>query len=488
MIDMTCSVQSKMFLAVGCEIKRFLSMYPLFKETFCLIDKLLPNIQYGKINDSTEIIVESNRSELKRKNVPTESQPKESKHGQESSLYQRLFNRDGKQSDTSRKPNNGCIIDSRTLDNVSNESDSNSTEDSSGGSKESSYDDSLDNIVNNNHTKNSVIKSVRFDVQARLFDALLVELNSQIRKTFIFRAIPLKWDKFQMCDVFLTKQNTPFDFDAGAVHVLSSEYINSNDERLTKEYYVNIKPGFTMESNREKIDPFIEINDVLMAHLKIPKFSRVTLSTKKTALNFVDRIELILDNSSKQTDRHAIREDFKRLVLQHSSTSLLINQDQIFKLCGGKAMVSAKIYPVSFRYCLCDCEILRENKLFVSEQESVVSPTLTTNNEATTEKELDKNKPYIELNTYKSLIEDCVKNIVTKNCLDGENNFHKTNNYLIIGKYHYLILKFIYLVTAKHCKFIVTANVCSEKKTSRPCPVKKPIFYFFRKSAIIIIN
>lgn len=388
-------------------------------------------------------------------NGTSRSNTAEDLNGNKGSLYERLFSKGTKKSDSNQSNGSTRVIDSTDLDNVSVRSSSGEESDSS----DSEYSEYYGNNQSINSSRRSSFskkssppppqqpkaKPVRLDVQSRLFDALLTELKNQDRKHYQFRAVPRKWTESQMCDLFMTQHNKPETFDPSLAYVMSCESINDNDERVTKEYYVSVKPAADTETIPKNIYPTVEVNDILMAHLNLQKFSRVTLSTKKTVLNFVEKIELIPSSSTSVTNLKQIEEAFKLLLIKSTRNLLmLINQDQIFKLCEGDAIVAAKIFPESFRYCLVDGEILRENKIFVSDQRKHLSTILTNTEDVmapTEHKEDDSggsftaNDCFVHLDEFEEIVKDCVENIVVNTCLDARNCMRKVNNYLIVGKY-----------------------------------------------------
>lgn len=419
-------------------------------------------MQYGKIENNTEFIVTPFKEgpSVGRKSSPQKTKPQtngtktnttEDLNGNRNSLYERLFNKNAKKSEPTNQSNGDVtVIDSRTLDNVSVKS-SIDKDDSDSDSDDSSYHP-------NNHSTSSMstaandngsppppkTRPVRLDVQIRLFDALLTELKNQDRKSFRFRAVPRKWNDSQMCDLFLTQHNTPEAFDTKQIYVLKCEVINENDERISKEFYVNIKPAEESDTIPKNIYPTIEVNDILMAQLNMQKFSRVTLSTKKTVLNFVEKIEIIPSANSNITDAREIEEGFKRMLIKSTRFDpILINQDQVFKILDGDAIVSVRIFPESFRYCRCDNEILRDNKIFVSEQRKDLTNLLSAAEEVMDPKEKDKqeetgggfaaNDVFVHLDEFENIVNDCVETAVLNNCLDERNSLRKTNNFIIIG-------------------------------------------------------
>lgn len=449
-----------------------------------IVDELSPKFRYGKIDNNTEFVVtpfkenlingsvkSPDADEIKPKRPdPEKVQPKKSEsngtsrsstvgdlNGNRESLYERLFNKGPKKSNSNQSNGSTRVIDSTTLDNVSmkssdDESDSSDSEYSEyDGNNQSINSSRRSSMSKKSHTPASSttstqpkLKPVRLDVQSRLFDALLTELKNQDRKHYQFRAVPRKWTESQMCDLFMTQHNKPESFDPSLAYVLSCESINENDERLTKEYYVSVKPAVETETVPKNIYPTVEINDILMAHLNLQKFNRITLSTKKTVLNFVEKIELIPSSNTSVTNPKQIEEAFKLLLIKNTRNNpMLINQDQIFKLCEGDVMVSAKIFPESFRYCLVDGEILRENKIFISEQRKDVSTILCNAENVTkpTEHKDDDstggftaNDCLVHLDAFEEIVKDCVESIVVNTCLDDRNCMRKANNYLIVGK------------------------------------------------------
>lgn len=406
-------------------------------------------MKYGKIDNNTEFIVTPFKEKLPNTNSKSNNIGSTSKKDQnQNSLYQRLFNKDTNKPHSSSKEKISAdegIIDSTTLDNVSVRSSS-TEEDSSesdgtiyDGNSEKPRNDSDESLLCKNDPDSRRSK-MKLDLQVRLFDTLLIELKNQDRKSYKFRAIPRAWDNSQMCDVFLTKHNTPKDFKSDAVFILNCECINENDDRIAKEYYVYLRTATESPKIPKTIYPSIEINDILMAKMKISKFNRVSLSTKKTVLNFFEKIELIPVMVPSTIEKQEIEEDFKRLLIQCTrSTPLLINQEQIFKLGEGNVLVTAKIYPESFRYCLCDAEILRENKIFISENAKDIGNLLTSAEEMISPKsiaKLQEKHTFMHIDEYQNIIEDCLKKITIKNCLHEKNGLRKLNNYIIMGKIH----------------------------------------------------
>lgn len=380
------------------------------------------------MENSTELIVAPfKQSTQERGSVPNKNEPNmmstsKMEPGQ-NSLYQRLFNKDINQAPISSKTSN--VIDSRTLDNVSSSIDDDDSSESTKSSETMHEEKSYCKIERSER---------KFKSQMRSFKTLLAEISSQDKKIFNFRVIPRVWkNNSQMCDVYVKK---PFQSDSHTTFALNYNYLNDNDERVSRDYFVNLKFDAEIGKNSKNTFATIELNDILMAKLKISKFSRVTLTSKNTVLNFLEKIELI-PMSNNTVSKKEIIDDFK-LLIKKSGTALLINQDQIFKLCG--VLVAVKLYPESFRYVLCDAELLRERKIFASDQtakdlenvlkaaDEITSPSMKSGLPS-------KEKSVIHTNDLVNIVENCVECITVKNCLNEMNQLRKLGNFLIMGKY-----------------------------------------------------
>lgn len=417
-----------------------------------------PDVKYGKIENNTEFIVTPfSKCETNGK-VMNGTQPKvevnglkpapnyEESNGNKGSLYDRLFNKSAanRRPEPEPVPVDENVIDSTTLDNVSIASTEKYEPSSDESDSESEASSTVSNSTCDYTPPPPKVRPVRLDVQCRLFDALIAELKNQERKTYSFRAISRPWDdSTEMCNLFLTQHNTPAAFDAKLIYVMRCEIINDNDERVAKEFYVNVKHVPDDDAIPRNIYPTIEMNDILMAHLGVAKFSRITLSSKKTVLNFVEKIELTPAANSNISDLKEIEEGFKRLLANRSRFEpMLINQDQIFKVCDGDAFVTVKIYPESFRYCLCDGEILRENKISINERAKDLTAILTAADHISNPKKPEEsadaafsaNDKVVHLDAFEEITDGCINNIVSNACLDDGNALRKVFNIIITGK------------------------------------------------------
>lgn len=351
----------------------------------------------------------------------------------QSSLYHRLFNKDISPAQRSMKTNNE-IIDSRTLNNVSAKS---SIDDEDDDSSESTKSSETMQYEESPYCRKSKEK---LNSQYRSFKNLLTEISIQERKIFKFRVVPRawNWNDSHMCDVYVSK---PFQCDSDSqntIFALNYDYVNDSSDLVSREYYVNLKIDAKIGENSK--NSLIELNNILMAKLKMEKYSRVTLTRKTTVVNFLDKIELIPSNKGV-VSKQEIMENFKQMLLNSSGSSpLLINQDQVFTLCGGTVFVTVKIYPESFKYCLCDGDILRERKIFVSDQTKDIEVLLKTADEISSSSNKmakhQKKDSVIRSKELVNIVEDCVKSITTKNCLTEMNQLRKMGNFLITGNYY----------------------------------------------------
>lgn len=265
-------------------------------------------------------------------------------------------------------------------------------------------------------------KLVQRDSKLSKLESLIANVKSQNNKRFNFRIVSSKWNESQMCDLYLTRHNLPDNLDIDQVHVLRTD-----DD---KEYYVNIKIIGSNETFPQNIYPTIEMNDILMSKLGLKQFERITLKPKATVLNFIDRIELFPSKTVNYQQVREIEELFKQFILDNTSLyPLLINQGQIFKL-KDDLVLTAGIFPDSFKYCLLDSAILKECKISCVEQVKDLSGLI--NNE-TVVNGIDE-KHLVCLEKYETIINSCVEQIKINLCLDDRNCLRRMGNILITGE------------------------------------------------------
>lgn len=265
-------------------------------------------------------------------------------------------------------------------------------------------------------------KLVQRDSKLSKLERLIANVKSQNNKRFNFRTVSSKWNESQMCDLYLTRHNLPDNLDIDQVHVLRTD-----DD---KEYYVNVKIMGCDETFPQNIYPTIEMNDILMSKLGLKQFERITLKPKATVLNFIDRIELFPSNTVNYKQVRDIEELFKQFILDNTSLyPLLINQGQIFKL-KEDVVVTASIFPDSFKYCLLDSAILKECKISCVEQVKDLSSLI---NSETVVNGIDQ-KDLVCLYKFETIVNSCVEQIKINLCLDDRNCLRRMGNILITGE------------------------------------------------------
>lgn len=266
-------------------------------------------------------------------------------------------------------------------------------------------------------------KLVQRDAKMYKLDRLIAIVNKQNNKRFNFRIISSKWNESQMCDLYLTRHNLPDFLDIEQVYVLLTD-----DE---KEYYVNIKIIGSSETFPQNIYPTIEMNDILMSKLGLKQFERITLKPKATVLNFIDRIDLYPSKSVNHKQVRDIEDQFKQLILDNTSLyPLLINQGQIFKL-KDDLLVTASIFPDTFKYCLLDSAILKECKIGCVEEVKDLSSVMNTETEVNGVKQ----ENLVRLEKFESIVSSCVEQIKINLCLDDRNFSRRMGNILISGEW-----------------------------------------------------
>lgn len=266
-------------------------------------------------------------------------------------------------------------------------------------------------------------KLVQRDAKLHKLEKLIATVKSQNNKRFHFRIVSSKWNESQMCDLYLTRHNLPDLLDIDQVHVLQTD-----DE---KEYYVNIKIIGSNEIFPENVYPTIEMNDILMSKLGLKQFERITLKPKATVLNFFDRIELFPSKSVNFKQVREIEDLFKQYILDNTALyPLLINQGQIIKL-KDELLVTASIFPDTFKYCLLDSAILKESKIVCVEQMKDLSGLVNSEEVENGTKQESR----VRLEKFENIIANCVEEIKINLCLDDRNGLRRMGNILICGKW-----------------------------------------------------
>lgn len=270
-------------------------------------------------------------------------------------------------------------------------------------------------------------KLVQRDAKLSKLERLVATVKAQHNKRFHFRIVSSKWNESQMCDLYLTRPNLPDLLDIDQVHMLETD-----DD---KEYFVNIKIIGSNETFPQNIYPTIEMNDILMAKLGLTQCEWITLRPKATVLNFVDRIELRPAKPVNYKQMRDVEDLFKQYILDNASLyPVLINQGQIIKL-KGDVLVTANIFPDTYKYCLLDSGILKECKIACAEQVKELPAGLV---EVVAEKVANgvEQGSRVRLDKFETIVENCVEQIKIDLCLDDRNNLRRMGNVLISGEWH----------------------------------------------------
>lgn len=278
-------------------------------------------------------------------------------------------------------------------------------------------------------------KLVQRDAKLNKLERLIATVKSQNNKRFHFRIVSSKWNESQMCDLYLTRHNLPDLLDIDQVHVLQTD-----DD---KEYYVNVKIIGANETFPQNIYPTIEMNDILMTKLGLKQFERITLRPKATVLNFVDRIELSPSKTVNFKQVREIEDQFKQYILDNTSLyPVLINQGQVIKL-KGDVLVTANIFPDSFKYCLLDSAILKECKIACVDRVKDLSGML---NGETNGIDKIEHGHHVRLDKFAKIVEDCVEQMKINLCLDDRNVLRRAGNILICGEAFKIIRRFRFAI------------------------------------------
>uniref|UniRef100_A0A7G3A7F2 Peroxisomal ATPase PEX1 n=1 Tax=Lutzomyia longipalpis TaxID=7200 RepID=A0A7G3A7F2_LUTLO len=245
------------------------------------------------------------------------------------------------------------------------------------------------------------------------------ELLAEVTVTTEFRIIPRKWiDCNQINEIFTTKANLPTNFD------LSRIYLARTSEN--REAFISVKLLPTDEGFPSNIFPSVEVYEPLMRILGVRPFERIELRPKNTVLNFIERIDLLPSRNVSFREAKDIENDFKNFILDKTKIlPVVLNQEQMLKLREG-TFITVKLIPESFRYCLLDSDIVRESKIFVSDEVRMIKDA----NEAA--EEVKKNT-FIRVPSFVQIVEENVKNLKQNLCLDGRQKKPLPENILLIG-------------------------------------------------------
>ncbi|XP_055372926.1 uncharacterized protein LOC129606574 [Condylostylus longicornis] len=427
------------------------------------VDRVKPNVAFGRIDHNTEIIVTPNLNHivqnhhtngiaeakdiLNRSNPLTkslnsnnliESQVQNGSKALPSFLSSAASLPPTPLSTTKSQANLPNIFSNRPSKSQSNSSISSA---SSGLSKSQTYSN-MPNMQTTLQRSNSIrdIQTVKRSpsltnktTRAEKLDRLTRDLKRENNRSFEFRVISGKWEQgTKISDVYVTQNNLPEFMDLTHCYLLKVLTVpqNSKDNLETKEYYVNIKVVGENESYfPNNIHRTIEINENLMKILKISEMERVILQPKQIVLNFVEKIELF---ANRKTNYKIIENSFKRHVLEKTKTGpLLLNQDEIVRLEDG-LIVTVRISPEHFKYCLIDAQFLKESKLYAADAAHKIDHLLELDEKRESILHL-KGDDLIKIEKFQDIVDKITEQLKMDLCLDSRNSILRQGNVLISG-------------------------------------------------------
>ncbi|GAB0097222.1 peroxisome biogenesis factor 1 [Sergentomyia squamirostris] len=343
------------------------------------VDKIEPKMDFGRIKDDTELIVapfvkEKPRLASKKSNRTSLHVPDEVEDNFPEILSQR------------EPPKFSALSKSSTIANVSN------------------------------------LNSSSIETKISNFQDLHKELLSAMSESTDFRIIPRKWkDSHQINDIFTTRSNLPANFDLNRIYVAKGSE--------NQEVYVTVKLLSSDVVFPDNIYRSVEVYEPLLQNLGVKSFERIELKAKNTVLNFIERIDLIPSRKLTFREEKEMEHDFKNLILEKTKIlPLVLNQEQVVKI-RENSYLTVKLIPESFRYCLLDSDVVRESKIFVSDEIKLLPEV-----KGEEKKEISNKPPFIQVPAFVGIVRECVKRLKRSLCLDGELKKPQVDNILIIGK------------------------------------------------------
>lgn len=349
-------------------------MFVLKTFLISLLDRLKPNLTYGRIDHTTELDVSPNLYK------PTSNGDRNEKL-QRSKTGTKLFDTiDG-----------GTVEEHQLLRSTT-----------------------VSNVKQLKRSQ-SLAKTNRQDKMERLKK----DLNRELSNFIELRVISGEWSPdYQICDVFVNKASWPERMDLSTVYCLRT--------MQDREYYVRVH----LESQSEMlqtIHPTIEINANLMKLLQLKELEKVVLKPRPMVVNFVEKIELF---ANKKTHYKVMENAFKRFVIEKTNEGpLLLNQNEVVKL-EDDLVVSVNIAPEHFRYCTVDAQFLKESKIYAADLVRKVDDVIEVNPD--TVAPLGP-KDVIKLPSFTAKVELLINELKNNLCLDSKNAVLRQGNILLAG-------------------------------------------------------
>lgn len=224
----------------------------------------------------------------------------------------------------------------------------------------------------------------------------------------------------------------------------------------------------------------ITIPDVLMNHLNIEQYERITLKPKNFVLNFVDKIELHADKKMTLRELREIEDNFKTYIIENSKMfPVVLNQNQIFRMKNNHYTLN--LQPETFKFCVVNADVLREAKIQATETIKPVDKMLKVPSKE--EDPLYDESKLIEIEKFDAISDDCIKRIKLSLCLDWKNNLRKRCNIILTGPYNsgksVITAKILHTLSADnvHCYFDIF--YCSRNKGRKPDSIQRDLRQIF---------
>lgn len=322
-------------------------------------------------------------------------------------------------------------------------------------------------------------------------------LHKEISRAYEFRTIPSKWHRTQPVNHIYIRPLPGFDFDR--IYILRGQdrhqISTSGNGNGCNEYLVHVRPlepinddGFP-ENTRH---PSVQINENLMRLLGITEFEKITLRPKTMVTNFVERIDVHPATRLSTRQLSQMEQQFKRYVLDLCQfVPLLLNQDQVIALGDTEdedkqLMVTVKLYPDTFKYCLIDGDMLTEAKVrtndeVVSVEKFLAKDSQTDSDSHTLQIVLPQN--YVTIERYDEIIAECVDRLRFSLGLDDRNRAYAMDNLLIVAPANsgksVLCEKIVESLLKKpHCCYF-DVFYCGRAKGRKPESLSKDLRQFF---------
>lgn len=274
---------------------------------------------------------------------------------------------------------------------------------------------------------------------------LIEDLQKNALRPNEFRVLSSKWEDSEMADVYATRHNLPPSLDVHHVFRLRTAE--------NREYFVNIKVLGDQECFPKNIYPTIELNDALINKLALKPFERVTLRRQQTAVNSIERIELYVNRAADLSKARDLERMFKKLIIDAAGCPFLINQCQVFRL-DDDVYVTATIHPDVLRFGCVDSAGLRLCRIVCSDQVREVMKVETAssvngNGAKSSGKENGIQKSasfvnlsghvsgheFVELDKFEEIVDQVVDHCKIALCLDEKHVCRTMGNVIVAGEF-----------------------------------------------------